>query len=131
MPSLAACIKERSTVLKGRDPPHRPRGRGSTEVYTGKLAPTMGPTTRLSGSSDGSLWTLEPDADAWKGRYACIRNSITQGDLQPDCLAGQADQLIWSMPANSEIKSSDMKYKSFFKNCHDKSLLQRECAANA
>eukprot|EP00983_Pelagomonas_calceolata_P083215 1156115-Pelagomonas_calceolata.AAC.1 len=48
-PSLAACIKERSPVLKGRAPPHRPRGRASTKVYFSKLAPTMGPTTRLSG----------------------------------------------------------------------------------
>eukprot|EP00967_Tisochrysis_lutea_P023657 scaffold27164_cov20-Tisochrysis_lutea.AAC.1 len=36
-PSLAACIKERSTVLKGRAPPHRPRGRASIEVYSIKL----------------------------------------------------------------------------------------------
>eukprot|EP00983_Pelagomonas_calceolata_P122167 1160882-Pelagomonas_calceolata.AAC.4 len=36
--------------LKRRAPPHRPRGRGGTEVYTSKLASTMGPTTRLSGS---------------------------------------------------------------------------------
>eukprot|EP00983_Pelagomonas_calceolata_P052070 1142675-Pelagomonas_calceolata.AAC.3 len=35
--------------LKGRAPPLRPRGRASTEVYSSKLAPTMGPTTRLSG----------------------------------------------------------------------------------
>eukprot|EP00983_Pelagomonas_calceolata_P004873 159420-Pelagomonas_calceolata.AAC.1 len=44
-----ACIKERSPVLKGRAPPHRPRGRASTEVYSSKMAPTMGPTTQLSG----------------------------------------------------------------------------------
>eukprot|EP00983_Pelagomonas_calceolata_P002046 68648-Pelagomonas_calceolata.AAC.1 len=50
LPSLAACIKERSPVLKDRAPPHRPRGRGGTEFYTSKLASTMGPTTRLSGS---------------------------------------------------------------------------------
>eukprot|EP00983_Pelagomonas_calceolata_P024592 774360-Pelagomonas_calceolata.AAC.1 len=43
---VAACIKERSPVLKGRAPPHTPRGRGCTEVYTSKLASTMGPTTR-------------------------------------------------------------------------------------
>eukprot|EP00983_Pelagomonas_calceolata_P121880 1160846-Pelagomonas_calceolata.AAC.2 len=49
LPSPAACIKERSPVLKGRAPPHRPRERASTEVYSSKLAPTMGPTTRLSG----------------------------------------------------------------------------------
>eukprot|EP00983_Pelagomonas_calceolata_P018697 586564-Pelagomonas_calceolata.AAC.1 len=42
-PSLVACIKERLPVLKGRAPPHRPRGRASTEVYISKLAPTMGP----------------------------------------------------------------------------------------
>eukprot|EP00983_Pelagomonas_calceolata_P084739 1156419-Pelagomonas_calceolata.AAC.4 len=36
LPSLAACIKERSPVLKGRAPPHRPRGRASTEVYSSK-----------------------------------------------------------------------------------------------
>eukprot|EP00983_Pelagomonas_calceolata_P076560 1153467-Pelagomonas_calceolata.AAC.2 len=47
-PSLAACIKERALVLKGRAPPHRPRGSASTEVYSSKLAPTMGPTTQLS-----------------------------------------------------------------------------------
>eukprot|EP00983_Pelagomonas_calceolata_P130489 1161688-Pelagomonas_calceolata.AAC.5 len=35
--------------LKGRAPPHRPRGRASTEVYSSKLAPTMGLTTRRSG----------------------------------------------------------------------------------
>eukprot|EP00983_Pelagomonas_calceolata_P095267 1157988-Pelagomonas_calceolata.AAC.5 len=29
-PSLAACIKERSPVLKGRAPSHRPKGRTST-----------------------------------------------------------------------------------------------------
>eukprot|EP00983_Pelagomonas_calceolata_P033616 1052589-Pelagomonas_calceolata.AAC.1 len=29
LPSPAACIKERSSVLKGRAPPHRPRGRGT------------------------------------------------------------------------------------------------------
>eukprot|EP00983_Pelagomonas_calceolata_P102368 1158797-Pelagomonas_calceolata.AAC.14 len=49
LPSPAACIKERSPVLKGRAPPHRSRGRASTEVYSSKLAPTMGPTTRMSG----------------------------------------------------------------------------------
>eukprot|EP00983_Pelagomonas_calceolata_P124805 1161145-Pelagomonas_calceolata.AAC.1 len=43
--SLAACIKEMSLVLKGRAPPHKPRGRASTEAYSSKLAPTMGPTT--------------------------------------------------------------------------------------
>eukprot|EP00983_Pelagomonas_calceolata_P037930 1136605-Pelagomonas_calceolata.AAC.1 len=48
-PSLDTCIKERSPALKGRAPPHRPRGRASTEVYSSKLAPTIGPTTRLSG----------------------------------------------------------------------------------
>eukprot|EP00983_Pelagomonas_calceolata_P049556 1141553-Pelagomonas_calceolata.AAC.1 len=32
--------------LKGRTPPHRPRRRGGTDVYTSKLASTMGPTTR-------------------------------------------------------------------------------------
>eukprot|EP00983_Pelagomonas_calceolata_P052067 1142673-Pelagomonas_calceolata.AAC.3 len=31
-PSLATCIKERSPVLKGRAPQHKPRGRASTEV---------------------------------------------------------------------------------------------------
>eukprot|EP00983_Pelagomonas_calceolata_P066537 1149082-Pelagomonas_calceolata.AAC.2 len=40
LPSPAACIKERSPVLKGRAPPHRPRGRASTEIYSSKLAPT-------------------------------------------------------------------------------------------
>eukprot|EP00983_Pelagomonas_calceolata_P048942 1141282-Pelagomonas_calceolata.AAC.1 len=49
LPSPAACIKERSPVLKGRAPPHRPRERASTKVYSSKLAPTMGPTSRLSG----------------------------------------------------------------------------------
>eukprot|EP00967_Tisochrysis_lutea_P013522 scaffold15102_cov21-Tisochrysis_lutea.AAC.3 len=44
-PSLAACIKERSHVLKGRAPPYRPRRRASTGVHSSKLAPTMGPTT--------------------------------------------------------------------------------------
>eukprot|EP00983_Pelagomonas_calceolata_P047860 1140824-Pelagomonas_calceolata.AAC.3 len=46
---MAACIKERLPVLKGRAPPHRPRGGASTEVYSSDLATTMGPTTRLSG----------------------------------------------------------------------------------
>eukprot|EP00983_Pelagomonas_calceolata_P045833 1139891-Pelagomonas_calceolata.AAC.1 len=44
-PCLAACIKERSPDLKGRAPPNRPRGRASTDAYSSKLAPTMGPTT--------------------------------------------------------------------------------------
>eukprot|EP00967_Tisochrysis_lutea_P022911 scaffold26153_cov18-Tisochrysis_lutea.AAC.2 len=48
LPSPVACIKERSPALKGMAPPHRPRGRASIEVYSSKLAPTMGPTTRLS-----------------------------------------------------------------------------------
>eukprot|EP00983_Pelagomonas_calceolata_P127395 1161400-Pelagomonas_calceolata.AAC.2 len=39
---------ERPPVLKGRAPPHRPRGRASTKVYAGKLAPTMGPPTQPS-----------------------------------------------------------------------------------
>eukprot|EP00983_Pelagomonas_calceolata_P021819 683826-Pelagomonas_calceolata.AAC.9 len=38
--SLAVCIKERSPVLTARVPPHRPRGRASTKVYSSKLAPT-------------------------------------------------------------------------------------------
>eukprot|EP00983_Pelagomonas_calceolata_P047594 1140728-Pelagomonas_calceolata.AAC.2 len=37
LPSPTACIKERSPVLKGRAPPHRPRERASTEVYSTKL----------------------------------------------------------------------------------------------
>eukprot|EP00983_Pelagomonas_calceolata_P084528 1156373-Pelagomonas_calceolata.AAC.1 len=39
----------RKGLLKGRASTHRPRGRGGTEVYTSKLASTMGPTTRLPG----------------------------------------------------------------------------------
>eukprot|EP00983_Pelagomonas_calceolata_P072706 1151834-Pelagomonas_calceolata.AAC.2 len=35
-PSLAAYTKERPFVLKGRAPPHRPRGRASTQVYPSK-----------------------------------------------------------------------------------------------
>eukprot|EP00983_Pelagomonas_calceolata_P069319 1150324-Pelagomonas_calceolata.AAC.1 len=31
---LRSPIKERSSVLKGRAPTHRPRGRASTEVYS-------------------------------------------------------------------------------------------------
>eukprot|EP00983_Pelagomonas_calceolata_P109592 1159571-Pelagomonas_calceolata.AAC.8 len=46
-PSLAACSMERPSVLKGRAPPHRPRGKASTEDYSSKSAPNMGPTTRL------------------------------------------------------------------------------------
>eukprot|EP00983_Pelagomonas_calceolata_P119701 1160630-Pelagomonas_calceolata.AAC.2 len=37
--------------LKGRAPPHRPRGRGGTEVYTSKLASTMAYDTTLSFSA--------------------------------------------------------------------------------
>eukprot|EP00983_Pelagomonas_calceolata_P065475 1148604-Pelagomonas_calceolata.AAC.1 len=45
-PNLAVCIKDRPPVLKGRASPHRPRGRASVEVYSSKLAPTMGPMIR-------------------------------------------------------------------------------------
>eukprot|EP00983_Pelagomonas_calceolata_P080630 1155225-Pelagomonas_calceolata.AAC.2 len=38
----SGCIKERLPVLKGRVPPHRPRGRASTKVYSSKLAPHHG-----------------------------------------------------------------------------------------
>eukprot|EP00983_Pelagomonas_calceolata_P080112 1155001-Pelagomonas_calceolata.AAC.1 len=46
---LAACIRERPPVLKGRATPHRPRGSASAKIYSSKFAPPMGPTTRLSG----------------------------------------------------------------------------------
>eukprot|EP00983_Pelagomonas_calceolata_P051848 1142592-Pelagomonas_calceolata.AAC.1 len=35
--------------LQDRAPPHRPRGGPSTEIYSSKLASTMGPMARLSG----------------------------------------------------------------------------------
>eukprot|EP00983_Pelagomonas_calceolata_P052011 1142656-Pelagomonas_calceolata.AAC.6 len=47
--NLAACINEKSPSLNGRVPPHRPRERSSTEVYSSKLAPSMGLRTQLSG----------------------------------------------------------------------------------
>eukprot|EP00983_Pelagomonas_calceolata_P127968 1161467-Pelagomonas_calceolata.AAC.9 len=46
-PSLAAYVKERSPVLKGKAPPHLPRGRSSTEQQLGGVQMSLFATCLL------------------------------------------------------------------------------------